>query len=252
MQVSLPPDLLLGFLLAVVRTSAWIAISPPFNGNAIPIRIKIALAAALALPMAPTLGEQGAQFDTVTLLSAVVYQVFAGAALGFIVYLFFAVVQVAGELIDFQSGFSAAQVYNPFANATSTPFGGVYQLVAITVLFVINGHLLLVRGFMASYQAAPLSGPRVDDLARLVTSDMTRFLVSAIEIASPLLAALFVTELVLGLISKAAPQINIMIVGFIVKTLVVLVLVAVALQVLPNVVDTIVTEAVRTMAKLVR
>ncbi|MGE0879206.1 MAG: flagellar biosynthetic protein FliR [Acidimicrobiia bacterium] len=252
MQLSLQSDLLIGFLLALTRTSAWITITPPFNSNAIPLRIKIAIAAALSLPLASSLGAESRTFDTPALIGVIVYQVFAGVALGFIVYILFTLIQVAGELIDFQAGFSAASIYDPFSNAASTPFGRIYQLMAVTVLFAMNGHLLLIRGFFASYQAAPLSGPRVNDMSRLVTSDMTRFLVSAIEIASPLLAALFITELTLGLISKAAPQMNVMVIGFIVKTLVVFVLVALALPIIPNALDSIVDEAVRTMARLTR
>jgi flagellar biosynthetic protein FliR len=136
-------------------------------------------------------------------------------------------------------------MYDPLSNASSSPIGRLYQLLAITILFAINGHLMLVRGFLASFQAAPISGLRFDDLGRLLTRDLVAFLVSALEIAAPLLAALFLAEVVLGLLGRAAPQANVMVVGFGLKIMLTLLLVGLALPILPGAVDTILDRVIR-------
>jgi flagellar biosynthetic protein FliR len=243
MQVSIDPTLLAGFLLALVRTSAWIMVTPPFNNASIPARAKLVVSVGLAIAVAPRLKFSPEVFQLGNFAAAVVYQTFVGLALGFAVYLVFATMQVAGELIDFQAGFSAAQVYDPFTSATATPIGRLYQLLMLAILFAINGHLILVRGFLRSFDAAPLGGIDMTRLNTVLTDDMARFLMSAVEIAAPLMAALFLTEIVLGLLSRAAPQVNILQVGFIVKIFITLLLVGVALPMLGPVVSDMVDRA---------
>ncbi|MGD9793751.1 MAG: flagellar biosynthetic protein FliR [Acidimicrobiia bacterium] len=250
MNVTLPTELLAGFLLALVRTSAWLVVTPPFNSNAIPQRVKFGLSASLALVLAPTVTLDPTLFQFWPFATAVAYQAFVGLVLGFAVYLIFAVVQIAGELVDLQSGFSAASLYDPFTNAAATPIGRLYQLMAVTLLFAINGHLLLVRGFVNSYQAAPLSGVTLEAVASLFTTELGRFLMSAVEIAAPLVAALFLAELAMGLLNRAAPQMNVLTIGFIVKILLALLLVGVALPLLPGAVEGLLGDALTSMTRL--
>jgi flagellar biosynthetic protein FliR len=243
--INLAPELLAGFLFALVRSGAWMLLTPPFSSSAIPVRVKVAISAALAFTMAPSLDADPEILQFWPFFSTLVYQAVVGLALGFVVLLVFSAVQAAGEMVDFSAGFSAASMYDPLSNASSSPIGRLYQLLAITILFAINGHLLLVRGFIGSFEAAPISGLRFDDLGRLLTRDLVTFLVSALEIAAPLLAALFMAEVVMGLLGRAAPQANVMVVGFAIKILLVLVLVGLAMPVLPGAVSTILDRAVR-------
>ncbi|MCU1344996.1 MAG: Flagellar biosynthesis protein FliR [Acidimicrobiia bacterium] len=245
MQVSIDPTLLAGFLLALVRTSAWIVVTPPFNHPSIPGRVKIIVSAGLAIAVAPRLTFSPAVFELGNFAAAVVYQTFVGLALGFAVYLVFAVMQAAGEIIDFQAGFSAAQLYDPFTQAAATPIGRVYQLLMTAILFAINGHLILVRGFLRSFDAAPIGGIDMNRLGKVLTDDMSRFLMAAVEIAAPLMAALFLTEIVLGLLGRAAPQVNILQVGLVAKIMMVLLLVGVALPMLGPVVADLLDRATR-------
>lgn len=245
MNVGIDPGLLAGFLLALVRTSAWVAVTPPFSNGAIPGRVKVLLAAGLSVSVAPQLDYDPSIYEIPNFLAAVAYQTITGLALGFVVYLVFAVVQAAGELIDLQAGFSAAQLYDPFTQAAATPIGRLYQLVALAILFAINGHLLLVRGFLRSFEAAPLGGVDFDRMSVVVTSNLGNFLVSAMEIAAPLLAALFLAEIVLGMLTKAAPQVNILQIGFIAKILMALLMVGLAMPLLPEVIRSLTDRSIR-------
>lgn len=243
MSVDIDPQVLAGFFFALVRTGAWIAIAPPFSSSAVPVRVKIAISVSLAMVMAPSFEAAPDALETVPFLTGLAYQAFVGFALGFAVLLLFSAVQAAGSMIDMASAFSSATLYDPFSNASSTPMGRLFQVLAITILFVINGHLMLVRGLMASFEAAPLGGLQMDGLAAFLVRDVTTFFLAAAQIAFPMLAALFLAEVTLGLLSRAAPQINILVIGFNVKIIVLIFLGGLTLAVLPGSVERIVEQA---------
>lgn len=252
MTLHADAGLLVGFLLALVRVSAWLLIVPPFATRAIPPMAKIGIAAAVALPVAGRMVPQTEIIELGPLLAAIVLNVAIGVALGFVVYLLFAAVQAAGELIDLFGGFTVAPAFDPFSNAQSSTFGRFYQLLATTLLFVINGHILLLEGFLSSFDAIGATGPSLTDLSDNLAGAVATFFIAAVEIAAPLLAALFLTEVALGLLSRAAPQMNVFILGFPIKIMITLVLGGLALPLLPGSVEALLEEAMRRGAGLTR
>lgn len=252
MSIDIPAQAFFGFLFALARTSAWMAIAPPFNTRLIPRLVKIGVAAALAVPMASQLPVDNMSMDTAPFVGQIVLQVFTGLALGFVTMMLFSAFQAAGELIDLAGGFSIMQVFDPYSNDRTSAFGRFYQLIATTILFVLNGHLLLVRGFMRSFEAVPPSGPSFDNLAQLLVRDVGVFMLAALEIAAPLLAALFLAEVALGILAKAAPQMNVFMLGFPFKILLTLLIVVFAVPLLPNAVGNIVERALDSGAALMR
>jgi flagellar biosynthetic protein FliR len=250
--VDLAPALLSGYLLALVRAAAWVFVCPPFGNKSVPTTVKIGLAAALALVVGPRLADQGVPLEVGPLVVAAALQVAAGLALGFLGVLLFATFSFAGGLIDLVSGYSVAQLFDPGNNAPVSIFGQFYGVLATTLLFSIDGHLLLVRGFLTSFTAAPLTHLSTGALTKLLTGDIALFFVSALEIAAPLLAALFLAEAALGLLSRAAPQMNIFQLGLPVKILVTLTLAGLALPLLPDAVSGMANHVVRQSLDLMR
>jgi flagellar biosynthetic protein FliR len=250
--VDLAPALVTGYLLAFLRAAAWVFVCPPFGTRSVPTMVKVGLAGALALVVGPNLAQQAVPLEVAPLLTAAVLQVAAGLALGFLGVLLFATFSFAGGLIDLVSGYSVAQLFDPGNNAPVSIFGQFYSVLATTLLFAIDGHLLLVRGFLTSFSAAPLTHLSTDTLAKLLTGDIALFFVSALEIAAPLLAALFLAEAALGLLSRAAPQMNIFQLGLPVKILVTLTLAGLALPLLPDAVSGMANHVVRQSLELIR
>jgi flagellar biosynthetic protein FliR len=250
--VEIAPALVTGYLLAMIRAAAWVFVCPPFGNRSVPTLVKVGLATALSLVVGPRLADQAVPLEVGPLLSAAVLQVAAGLALGFLGVLLFATFSFAGGLIDLFSGYSVAQLFDPGTQAPVSIFGQFYAVLATTLLFAIDGHLLLVRGFITSFDAAPLTSLSVDTMAELVTGDIALFFVSALEIAAPLLAALFLSEAAMGLLSRAAPQMNIFQLGLPVKILVTLSLAGLALPLLPDAVSGITNQVVRQGLTLVR
>jgi flagellar biosynthetic protein FliR len=245
MQIEIAEAALSGFLLAMVRAAAWVFVCPPFSNKSIPMLVKMGLAAGLAIAVTPDLADQAIPLEIAPLLVAAVIQAGIGVAMGFLGVLLVSAFQMAGSFIDLFAGFGMAQMFDPMSNTESTVFGRFYNLLVITLLFALNGHILLVKGFLTSFQAAPLAGPDVSDVAHLISHDVTLLFTAAIEIAAPLLAALFLAEIALGLLARAAPEMNVFVLGMPLKILLTLLLAGLAIPLLPGAVDTLLTTVLR-------
>ncbi|GAA2516063.1 flagellar biosynthetic protein FliR [Pilimelia columellifera] len=237
---------LLALLLGTMRASAWLVISPPFNTRIIPAPVKALLALALALPMTPTLAKNvpAAEVDAILVSSA--EQVVVGAALGFITALFFAAVQAAGDMIDLFGGFSLAFAFDPLSQTSTSVFGRFYNLIAVTLLFASDGHQMVLRGFLNSYKTLPLTGTlSLDKLGRLLSEGIGEMFMSAVQIAGPLIAVLFLADVALGLLNRVAPALNAFGLGFPAKIFLTLSLAGTAIAVLPRALDGLIETATK-------
>jgi flagellar biosynthetic protein FliR len=244
-EIEIAGAALSGFLLAMVRATAWVFVCPPFSNRSVPMLVKMGLATALAIAVTPDLADQGVPLEVAPLLVAALMQAGIGLAMGFLGVLLVSAFQMAGSFIDLFAGFGMAQLFDPMSGTESTVFGRFYHLLVITLLFALNGHILLVKGFLTSFDAAPLSGPDLGDLAHLITHDFALFFVAAIEIAAPLLAALFLAEVALGLLARAAPEMNVFVLGMPLKILLTLALAGLAIPLLPGSVETLLDTVLR-------
>jgi flagellar biosynthetic protein FliR len=113
------------------------------------------------------------------------------------------------------------------------------------ILVGVEGHLLIVRGVIRSYEAAPLSGLRIDAVGTILAEAAGQLLLAAVEVALPLLVALLLTETVLGLSARAAPRLNVMVVGFAVKSMVFMLAFALTLPLLINAVSALLERSLR-------
>ncbi|QKE82659.1 flagellar biosynthetic protein FliR [Arthrobacter sp. NEB 688] len=253
MTIAFAADSLVTMLLATVRVSVFFILAPPFSSKAIPMRVKAGLAVALSLAVLPALrGQAAPALELFPLVGAALYQAVVGAAMGFVVLLAFAVVQAAGELLDLASGFTLATLYDPMSNASSSIFGRIHQLLAITLLFASGGHLFLVRGLISTFTVLPLHPMSLGDLGRLVTDGVGAFVGGALQVAGPVLVVLFLAEIVLGLVSRAVPTLNIFAISFPVKIILVISFAGMAFALLPGVVSELVDQTGRDMTSVAR
>lgn len=251
MGIRVDPNWLVAFLFASIRCVAWLSITPPFQG-AVPVRVRVGLGFSLGLVLAPRLADNAdlPVGDTLGLVTGAFYQAAVGMALGLLVYVIFQAVVTAGGLIDAFGALTSAQLFDPLSAASVGPMSRFYQLLGTVTLFVINGHLLLVAGLVRSFDAAPVDGLRLDRVGTLLTKGVLQFLLAAIQIAAPVLAALFIAEVLLALATRAAPKMNIMIVGFGVKSLVLMMVTGLALPLIPYGVHLLTRDALTLMRSL--
>ena len=208
----------LGALLwPLVRILALIATAPVFSHVAIPARVKIGLALAIAIVVAPTLPVVPA-----TALGSwngwflIVQQIAVGTAMGFVLRLVFAAVELAGDLAGLSMGLSFATIVDP-QNSDQTPLVGSFLgLVASLAFLAIDGHLVMINAIVESFRAFPV-GPTVPG-GSLHWRDFAlmggQVFAVGVHLALPLIATLLVVNLAIGVMTRAAPQLNLMSIGF--------------------------------------
>ena len=251
MNADVPIAELIAIMLGAVRAGAWLVICPPFSSRLIPAPIKALLSVGIALPMAPFLRTGIPSIETSDIIFCAALQVFIGAALGFITALFFAAIQAAGDLIDVFGGFTLAMAFDPLSQNQSSIFGRFYNLTAVTLLFASDGHQLVLRGFMQSYQALPLNATfSTETFSRLLTDGIGEMFLAALQIAGPLIAVLFLTDVAFGLLNRVAPALNAFQLGFPAKIVLVLTLSGTAIAMLPRALDSLVDQAVSAVVQL--
>jgi flagellar biosynthetic protein FliR len=248
---DVPVTELIAIMLGAVRAGAWMVICPPFNSRLIPAQVKALLSVAIALPMTPYLRGTIPSIETADIIACAALQVFVGASLGFITALLFAAIQAAGDLIDVFGGFTLAMAFDPLSQSQSSIFGRFYNLMAVTLLFATDGHQLVLRGFMQSYEALPLDASlSLETFSRLLVSGIGEMFLSALQIAGPLIAVLFLTDVAFGLLNRVAPALNAFQLGFPAKIALVLALSGTAIAMLPRIQDHIVDNAVSAVVQL--
>ncbi|MDQ4213213.1 flagellar biosynthetic protein FliR [Microbacterium capsulatum] len=239
--------------LACVRITAFLVIAPPFSHAAIPMRIRAMLGAGLALAVSPVVTAGYARLDTGGFLLALAGQALTGALLGFLVFALFSAIQGAGHLVDTFGGFQMAQAFDPGMAVNGAQFTRLFQMTALLLLFASDGYQLVLGGLFRSFDAVPVTG-RID-LSRpadALVGAVGQMMLSAVQIAGPLLIVLFLADVGLGLITRVAPALNAFAMGFPIKIGLTLLLVGFVYAALPGVVAALAGNAAEMLLGVTR
>jgi flagellar biosynthesis protein FliR len=252
MTIALAGDALTAYLLAAIRIIAWLLVVPPFSAKVVPNTAKVVLAMGLAFGVTSATGAPPIPQTTAALIVAVVTQTFIGAALGFVTYVVLAAVAAAGSLVDVFGGFSLPQAFDPLGMNMNTVFGKFHQMLATTLLFTTNSHLLIFGGLLRTFHFLPVGqAPSLPHSADVLSTAVSLMFISAVQIALPMIAVLFVADLGLALLTKVAPQLNAINVMFPAKIGLVLLILGLSFPVLPTAVSRLGGLATEAMATLV-
>jgi flagellar biosynthetic protein FliR len=200
----------------LVRVLAVISTAPLLSHRAVPLRAKVALGVAIALVLAPgvetpplgnVLGGEG-----LALLGA---NILVGALIGFSVRLVFAAVELAGEVIGLQMGLSYAAFFNPASGQQQNPVSTFFSLVATLLFVAIDGHLMVLQALADSFRVVPLvaTAPLPFDALAIARLGAETFALG-VALSLPFLAVMLLTNVVLGVLARVAPQLNVFAVGF--------------------------------------
>jgi len=252
MSINLASSMLVAMLLCSLRITVWLMIAPPFATAGAPRSIRYILGVALSLAVTASAAGHAPAAEIGPLLGSAVEQIVIGGGLGFLTRLLFSAVESAGSLIDIVGGFSLAFAYDPLMATSNSVFGKFYGLMATTLLFASNAHLVILGGFMRTFTALPLDQSL--DLSHLGTTAvhaMTSMFVSALQIAGPLIAVLFLADLGLGILSRISPQLNVFQLSFGVKIAVTLGVVGMGFAILPQIVGQLAQDAASVVSSVV-
>lgn len=235
MQLTLDGAPLMAYVLASIRVAAWLVIVPPFSTRAVPVMAKALLALGLALTVAPDLADADVPVNAGALVMVATQEVLIGASMGFVTFLLFAAIQAAGDLVDIFGGFSLAAAFDPTSQTFNSVHGKLFGMLATMLLFASDAHLLIIGGLLRSFGEVPVGTVwQPTNATEVATTAFGVFFASAVQIALPLIAVLFVADLGLALLTKVAPQMNAIGIMFPAKIGLTLLVVGMSFAVLPD------------------
>ena len=217
MEISL--ELVLSGTLVFLRVASALAVMPVFGYRGLALPVKVGLSAFLAMLLLPTISMAGGvDFSRMGLLSFIglaMPEILAGLILGITTNFIFYGVEMAGQLVGIQMGFGIVAVLDPMTETQVSIISQLQYIFAILIFLSLNGHHFLLEGLARSYLTAPLGGVTLpSSLLGIIVKLSGDIFVAAFKIAAPVMSALFLTEVALGIIARTVPQMNIFIVGF--------------------------------------
>ena len=205
------------FLWPFMRIGAMLVVAPVFGARMVPVRVRLALALVLALMMAPMVSQDVVAIDPLSAQGLLVsaQQILIGLAMGFILQMAFSAIVIGAQSIAMSMGLGFATAVDP-QNGVQVPVIAQYYLTLATLIFLaLNGHLLLVQVLVDSFQTLPVGTTGLSSTGLWdIVNWGGRMFAGAVLIALTGIASLLLINLAFGIMSRAAPQLNIFGVGF--------------------------------------
>ena len=213
-------ELLLGSLdvkiLVFARIIGAFAFTPLLSRDNFPTQLKIGASLLITYILTLTMGVT--EVDTgVTVgayMVAILREVFIGVVIGFVMDMFVLMVQFSGDIMDSQTGLGMAKVFDPATRIQMSVFGSFISFMLYMYFFVTDCHLTVINIFITSFEIIPLGGGELNpDLGMLICEFFSEILVMTMKLAMPLIAAEMILHFCVGVLMKAVPQIQIMVVN---------------------------------------
>lgn len=235
-------------VLAGVRVTAFVLVSPPFSHNGIPARIKAMLGVGVGVAVAPRVTGEYVSPEIGPFLLAVLGELLIGLALGLMVMVLFSAIQSAGALVDLFGGFTLAQGFDPQSMINGAQFARLFHLVALVLLFVTDGYQLVLGGVFRSFDAIPVGeGFDVPAAAERFAPLLGEMFLAALQIAGPLIVVLFLADVGLGLLTRVAPALNAFALGFPLKILLAIIFAGTVLAAMPGIVEALTGDSLEAL-----
>jgi flagellar biosynthesis protein FliR len=205
---------LVGFVLVLCRVGGLFALAPVFSARMIPVQAKLVVAGAVSFALEP-LVTHGVTVPTgIDVAPLVLEELLVGLAIALSLAIVAAGFQAGAALLDTMIGFSFATLVDPLTQNQGAILGQLYSLFSVLVFLMIGGDHLMIEGLSASYRLIPLGTmPSVAQTAALAEHDLVQLSVIGLEVAAPVVVALGLVDVALGLVARTVPQMNVFIVG---------------------------------------
>lgn len=241
-------------LMVIARVSAFVMTAPFFNYNSIPARMKAAISIMLSILVIQIHPPAAISYTGMIGYSIlVVKEIVVGLILGFMCKLCMHIVNFAGQLMDMEMGLSMANMFDPATNVQITVTGNIYNYFMMLLLVVTNMHYYIIRAVFDSFAYFNV-GETVyrGSLKDIMVDFMVNYFIIAFRIVLPIFCCMLIINVVLGVLARAAPQMNMFVVGIQIKVLAGLAMLVVLVQTLPTVSDFIFSEMKDVMSQVIR
>ncbi|HTH44907.1 MAG TPA: flagellar biosynthetic protein FliR [Oxalicibacterium sp.] len=236
----------------LTRILGLISVAPLFGNVSVPARVKICLGILLSLIVAPTVPAiPGADPMSAAGLLILVQQLVIGMAMGFAVRIVFAGVELAGEISGMTMGLGFASFFDPQTRARTSAISQFLSLIMIMVYMATDLHLIVLSTLAKSFELLPISSGFIANQGLMQIVAMGGRIFSAgVQLSLPIVAALLITNVALGILTRAAPQLNIFGIGFPITIGVGLVMIGVVLPYLTTPLINLIQEGVNAMGTI--
>ncbi len=205
---------LLAFPMA--RIIGFVGAAPVFGNNAVPRRIKLVVGLAVTMGVMPVVTATPPEaIDSWAGILILFQQTLIGIAMGLVLRVVFAALDLMGEIISLQMGLSFATFFDPVAGGQTAVVGEFLTLISTLVFLSLNGHLLMIDALARSFEWLPVSATLPHKGGWLVLARFgASIFASGLLMALPIVTALLITNIALGVLTRAAPQLNLFAIGF--------------------------------------
>ena len=211
--MTLMVEKLLGFVMVLTRISAFFLVLPVFGWKTIPVRIKVGLTVLLAIFFS-VITPLAIKPNRVSVLKAVLLianEATYGLALGLVATIVFSAVKLSGRIIERQMGLSMAEILDPLTGERSQPLGSLLEMIFLILFLSANGHHMLLLIISKSYEAFPAGSiPTVPVLTGGVVKAGSAMFIAGLKLAAPILAAFLLLMVVLAVLARIVPEMNIL------------------------------------------
>ncbi|MFZ1984872.1 MAG: flagellar biosynthetic protein FliR [Desulfatitalea sp.] len=214
--LNLPIEQFQLFLFVLVRVGSILFSIPFLEARNVPMTLKAGLAIAMSVMLMPQLKLPPLSIvgDPLTLLLGILGEVAIGLIIGLMVQLLFAGVQLAGQLAGFQMGFAIANVVDPASSLQIPILAQFLNLFALMIFFTINAHFYFIKALVDAFELIPPMGAHLNgQLLELLMKTAADAFVIAIQVGAPVMVALLLTNVALGLMARTVPQMQIFVVA---------------------------------------
>jgi flagellar biosynthetic protein FliR len=205
------------FGMVLLRMSAFVVSWPIFGAELVTNQVKILFALVLTMVMFPTVHWSAAQMTALKgdILILGAREVFIGLSLGYLARFFFFAFRVAGEMMAQAMGLSSAQVFNPALGGQTTAVEQLYMVVASLFYLSVNGHHFLISGLARTMEVVPFAQMTLNTSQFVGVGHMLQDVVElGLKLSAPVVISILVVNLILGVVGKTVPQINVLVTSF--------------------------------------
>jgi len=211
--MALMIEKLLGFVMVLTRISAFFLVIPVFGWKSIPVRIKVAMTVLLAIffSMITPVPVVAGRISTAEAVLLMANEATYGLALGLIVTFVFAAVKFSGRIIERQMGLAMAQILDPLTGERAQPLSSLLEMIFIMLFLSANGHHLFLLIISRSYDSFPAGSiPTMPVLTEGIIQAGSTMMIHGLKLAAPILAAFLLLMVVLAVLARMVPEMNIL------------------------------------------
>ncbi len=209
--------IVLGFALVLTRVGAFLAVFPLFGWKAIPVRLKVAMIVVASVFFGSQIQCPVRPQDAFGLHSALmmVNEAIYGLGLGLVCAILFQTVQVSARIVEREMGLSMANVFDPFSGDPAEPLSVLTETIFALLFLTVGGHHVLLRLIQQSFVRFPVGSiPDLERLTRGLIETSNTMLLLGLQMAGPIVAVSLLTLVILAIMSRIAPDANVLFLSF--------------------------------------